>query len=93
MILLHMKDGGHSKIIIKRMSKGDDGTMVDINNNVMVFGGEGNHAAAMVGAAQGLLEQAEKMTGDKELSSKTRKKLDKARKALKEAQEALEAEE
>lgn len=83
----------HSKIIIKRLAGGKDGTVVDIDSDFMFVGGEGNHAAAMVGAAQGLLEQAEAMTGDKELSSKTRKKLDKARKALKEAQEALEAEE
>ncbi len=107
----HMKDGEHSNIIIKRISKGEDGTVIDIDNDFRVFSGdgtadnmvggfrffagegEGNHAAAMVGAAQGLLDQAEIMTGGKELSSKTRKKLNKARKALKEAQEALEAEE
>jgi len=91
--MLHMKDGAHSKIIIKRMSKGEDGTVIDIDNDVMFLAREGNHAAAMVGAAQNLLDQAETMTGGKELSAKARKKLAKARKALKEAQEALEAEE
>ena len=103
--MLHMKDGEHSNIIIKRISKDGDGTVIDMDNDFRVFpgddngfrfftgDGEGNHAAAMVGAAQSLLDQAETMTGGKELSSKTLKKLKKARKALKEAQEALEAEE
>lgn len=96
--MLHMKDGEHSNIIIKRISIDGDGADFDmadfdIDNNVMFMGAQGNHAAAMVGAAQSLLEQAETMTGGKELSSKTLKKLKKARKALKEAQEALEAEE
>lgn len=86
-------DGTQSKIIIKRMSKGEDGAEIDIDSEVMFFSGEGKRAAAMVGAAQGLLDQVEKMNGGKELSSKARKKLAKARKALKEAQEALEAEE
>jgi beta-lactamase regulating signal transducer with metallopeptidase domain len=86
-------EDGHSKIIIKRMSKGEDGAEIDIDSEVMFFSGEGKRAAAMVGAAQGLLEQVETMNGGKELSSKARKKLAKARKALKEAQEALEAEE
>jgi len=84
--------GENSQIIVKRMSKGDDGTVIDIDSDVMIMGAEGNHAAAMVGAAQSLLEQAETMTGGKELSAKARKKLDKARKALKEAQTAIEAE-
>ncbi len=87
-----MDNGSHSKVFIKRMSKGDDGTTINLDNDVMVFSGEGNHAASMVGAAQRLLERAETMTGEKELSTKARKKLDKARKALKEAQAALEAE-
>jgi len=96
--MLHMKDGEHSNIIIKRISiDGDvadfDMDDFDIDNNVMFMGAQGNHAAAMVGAAQSLLEQAETMTGGKELSAKTLKKLKRARKALKEAQEALEAEE
>jgi len=109
--MLHMKDGNHTKIIIKRLSKSEDGTDIDVDHEFRVFPGDdttvkmgsdfrvftgeggGNHAAAMVGAAQNLLEQAETMTGGKDMSAKTRKKLAKARKALKEAQEALEAEE
>ena len=102
--VMHMKDDGHSKVIIKRISKGEDGTEIDVDSDFRVFTGksdsnfsfvtgDGNHAAAMVGAAQGLLDQAEAMSDGKDLSSKARKKLAKARKALKEAQEALEAEE
>lgn len=91
--MLHLKDGANSQIIIKRMVKNADGSIIDLDNDFIMMGGDGNHAAAMVSAAQRLLDRAEMTTDGKELSSKTRKKLNKARKALKEAQEALEAEE
>lgn len=88
---IHMEDGAHSKIIVKRMTKNADGQIVDVDNNVMVFAGgdTGNHAAAMVGAAEKLLSQAD----SKDLSSRVRRKLEKAQKAVREAKEALAAEE
>lgn len=88
---MHMEDGAHSKMIIKHMTKNADGQIVDVDNNVMVFAGDGtgNHAAAMVGAAEKLLSQAD----SKDLSSRARRKLEKARKAVKEAQVALAVEE
>ncbi len=95
--MLHKKngEGGHSQIIVKRMTKDADGNIVEIGNDVMVMAQSGHnmHASSMVGAAQKLLNQAEVLADEKELSAKTRRKLDKARKALKEAQAALAAEE
>jgi len=90
-----MKDGAHSKIIVRRLAKDADGNVIDMDNEIMIMGQGGDvpQASMMVGAAQRLLERAESMNDDKELSAKTRRKLEKARKALKEAQEALEAEE
>ena len=88
---LHM-DGTHSKLLIKRLSKGSNGRNFEIDSNVFVMGG-GSHASAMVSAAQDLLGRASNMDGDQEHSTKVKRKLDKARKALKEAKEALEAEE
>ena len=46
----------------------------------------------MVEAAQQLIDQAETMQGDKELSSDAKRKLEKARKALAEAKAALDEE-
>jgi len=90
-----MKDGAHSKIIVKRMMTDEDGNVMEVDKEIMILGQNGNgpQASMMVGAAQRLLEQAEILNREKELSAKTRRKLEKARKALVEAQEALEAEE
>lgn len=84
-------EGTHSKVIIKRLSKNEDGTIVDMDNDVMVFAGDGqgSEIAAMVDAAKNLIDRAD----DSDLSNKARRKLEKARKALKEAQEAIAADE
>lgn len=96
MLKMHkMVDGEHSNIMIKRMHKGEDGHEIDIDSNVFVINGEagdGSHASVMVSAAKELLDQVEAMHGDKELSSKAKRKLEKARKALDEVQAALEEE-
>ena len=93
--IMHSGDGQHAKIIVKRMKKGEGGQFLDVDSNVMVFSdqmGQGVHASAMVEAARNLLDKAENMNGNSELSSKAKRKLEKARRALEEAQEALEAE-
>lgn len=86
-----MGDGEHSQIMVKRMHKGGDGTEVEVDSNVFIMN-SGEHASAMVEAAQQLIDQAETMQGDKELSSKAKRKLEKARKALAEAKAALDEE-
>ncbi len=98
--LIHMEDGdaAQSTIVVVRLAKDADGNIVNRDTDILHMtgglSGGGAQASMMVGAAKRLLEQAEKsITREKELSAKTRRKLDKARKALAEAQEALEAEE
>ncbi len=90
-----LQDGEHSKIIVKRMMADEDGNTMEVDKEIVIIGsGSGSpQASRMVGAAQRLLDQAQAVKRDKELSTKTRRKLEKARKALKEAQAALEAEE
>ena len=84
-----MHGGDHGKITIKRIHKGKDGQTMDMDSNVFVLD-SGSHASAMVEAAKSLIDQAENMNGDQELSSKAKRKLEKARKALAEAQAALD---
>ena len=93
--LMKDKDGSQSTIIVKSLTKDGGNNEIDLDNKIMILGQSDNssHASAMVGAAQRLLDQAEAINREEELSAKTRRKLEKARKALKEAQEALEAEE
>ena len=88
----HMGDGEHSRVIVKRIRKGSDGTQVEFDNDVFVLGGS-SHASTMVRAAQGLLDRAEGMSGDNGISNDAKRKIKKARKALLEAQKALEASE
>ena len=86
-----MHGSDHGQIMIKRVHKGEDGQTLDMDSNVFVMN-SGKHASAMVEAAAQLLDQAETMQGDKELSTKAKRKLEKARKALAEAQAALDEE-
>ncbi len=86
----NMSEVRHSSMLVQR---GENWNIEDLEDSDVFIVDGGSHASAMVKAAKDLLDRAEDMSSDKEISKDAQKKIKKARKALQEAQKALEASE